>query len=339
MKGDIPLFDISSTSFSLSNPGHLAGEAEALGINVGAGRFLAGEGLAGNRLAGSGLIGPGVHREDEALSYLEMPKEMDTFEIPVLPEVEALSAHPEAAAVLTRLQQELDQFASGQLCADTDTRLLVLDQVPAAACALLYQILGEGEVALMLFADNADGDRLRVQETVLAGVWWVQQVNSQQQLVRQWLEVGAVPTVLISKAFPAVQTNTFVMGPRPDNLLNGASVMVELLAYASRHAENPLTQPHVVNLSLLPFSVEDQIWLNQRLGNGYAAILSRGYGNCRISSTAVSGIWRVQYFNSTDQLILDTLEVVTVPQVVCAAREDLEDSAERLREIHIALQA
>lgn len=339
MKGDIPLFDISNTSFSFSTPGHPGGEAEALGMNVGAGRFLAGEGFAGNRLAGSDLSGPGAHREDEALSYLEMPKEMDTFEIPVLPEVEELSAHPEAAGVLTRLQQALDQFASGQIRANTDTRRLMLDQVPAPACALLYQILGEGEVALMLLADNADGDRLRVQETVLAGVWWVQQVNSQQQLVQQWLEVGAVPTVLISKAFPAVQSDTFVMGPRPDNLLNAASVMVELLAYASRHAETPLTQPHVVNLSLLPFSAEDQIWLNQRLGHGYAVILSRGYGNCRISSTAVAGIWRVQYFNSTDQLILDTLEVVTVPQVACAAREDLEDSAGRLHEIHTALQA
>lgn len=66
-------------------------------------------------------------------------------------------------------------------------------------------------------------------------------------------------------------------------------------------------------------------------------MLSRGYGSCRIASTATPGIWRVQYFNSTDQLILDTLEVTTIPQVACAAQEDVEDSSERLREIRAVL--
>jgi hypothetical protein len=34
----------------------------------------------------------------------------------------------------------------------------------------------------------------------------------------------------------------------------------------------------------------------------------------------------VTYFNSTDIIILDTLEVCRVPEVGCAAAEDLEDS-------------
>ena len=67
-------------------------------------------------------------------------------------------------------------------------------------------------------------------------------------------------------------------------------------------------------------------------------ILSRGYGNCRIASTKVNGLWRVQYFNSTDQLILDTLEITDIPAVACAATEDLQDSAERLTEIREVLE-
>ena len=68
-------------------------------------------------------------------------------------------------------------------------------------------------------------------------------------------------------------------------------------------------------------------------GQGTVTILSRGYGNCRISSTGVRNAWRVRYFNSREVVILDTIEITDVPQVACAAPEDLEDSAQRLGEI------
>ena len=321
MKGDIPLFDLSG----------LGTEATALGINVGASPF--------SGLAAAGLMGPGAHREDDPLDYMPMPREMTTFEIPLLPEVEELAAHPEAGALLDRLQALLDAFAAGELDARPqamDSQRLGLDGIDPGACALLYQTLGEGEVALMIQGPDY---QLRVQETVLAGVWWIQQADAAGQLQQQWLEVGAIPQAANELAFAAVDERSFEIGEPPAGLLNGASVMVELLDQARRHHAVTLSEPYVVNLSLLPFSVEDHQWLGQRLGYGRVVILSRGYGNCRISSTTVAGIWRVQYFNSTDQLILDTLEVVQIPQVACAAREDLEDSAARLREIHAALQA
>jgi len=66
---------------------------------------------------------------------------------------------------------------------------------------------------------------------------------------------------------------------------------------------------------------------------GRVTVLSRGYGNCRISSTATPGVWWVQYFNSQDRNILNTIEITDVPEVACAAQEDLEDSATRLAEI------
>ena len=47
----------------------------------------------------------------------------------------------------------------------------------------------------------------------------------------------------------------------------------------------------------------------------------------------VRDVWRVQYFNSMQTLILDTLEVVDVPEVALAAPEDLADSKERLGEL------
>ena len=62
-------------------------------------------------------------------------------------------------------------------------------------------------------------------------------------------------------------------------------------------------------------------------------ILSRGYGNCRISSTATRNVWWVQFFNSQETLILNTIEICEVPEVACAAQEDIDESAERLDEI------
>ncbi|MGC8732454.1 MAG: hydrogenase expression/formation C-terminal domain-containing protein, partial [Halothiobacillaceae bacterium] len=41
----------------------------------------------------------------------------------------------------------------------------------------------------------------------------------------------------------------------------------------------------------------------------------------------------VKYFNSQDALILNTIEVVEVPEVALAAPEDFTDTANRLREI------
>jgi hydrogenase-1 operon protein HyaF len=44
-------------------------------------------------------------------------------------------------------------------------------------------------------------------------------------------------------------------------------------------------------------------------------------------------VWWVQYFNSDDRLILNSIEVVDFPLVIQAAIEDLEDSAVRIREM------
>jgi hydrogenase-1 operon protein HyaF len=61
--------------------------------------------------------------------------------------------------------------------------------------------------------------------------------------------------------------------------------------------------------------------------------MSRGFGNCRITSTLARDVWRVQYFNSMNTLILDTIEIVAMPEVALAAEEDLADSRVRLADL------
>ena len=95
----------------------------------------------------------------------------------------------------------------------------------------------------------------------------------------------------------------------------------------------PGKPPHVINLTLFPLTPDDHRVLEQALPVGPVAILSRGFGSCRISSTLAQDVWRVQYFNTMNTLILNTLEVVDAPEVALAAVEDLVDSRERLAEL------
>ena len=83
----------------------------------------------------------------------------------------------------------------------------------------------------------------------------------------------------------------------------------------------------------MTWTEQDLGYLHDKLGAGGTIILSRGYGNCRISSTGTRNVWWVQYFNSQDAIILNSIEVVDMPEVVHAAQEDIDDSAERLAEI------
>jgi hydrogenase-1 operon protein HyaF len=89
----------------------------------------------------------------------------------------------------------------------------------------------------------------------------------------------------------------------------------------------------VINLTLFPMTPQDHAALEFALPVGTVAIISRGFGNCRITSTGVRDVWRVQYFNNMNTLILNTIEIVDVPEVALAAAEDLEDSRERLSEL------
>jgi hydrogenase-1 operon protein HyaF len=78
---------------------------------------------------------------------------------------------------------------------------------------------------------------------------------------------------------------------------------------------------------------DDHSVLDHALGRGSVTILSRGYGNCRIESTARPHTWRLTYYNSQDSVILSTVEVSDVPEVACAAQQDFADSRARLSEV------
>jgi hydrogenase-1 operon protein HyaF len=268
----------------------------------------------------SGLVGPGTQPRDEdgaELDYMEMPKSMRTYAMPAVPEPDEVEDIAAALAILTEVR---DGLASGT------TASFDLGGLDRQNRAFVDQILGEGEVSIVA------GATVQAQESVLAGVWRVHELDAAGRLQRDTIEVSSFPNRVLDVAqqgtAPALVPHD---GPLPAMVYNAPALVTEM---ADRLAAwQPGAAAHVINLSLLPLSDEDVGFLDARLGPGSVTILSRGYGNCRISSTGTRNGWYVRYFNSREAVILNTVEITGIPSVACAAPEDLEDSAQRLGEI------
>lgn len=270
-------------------------------------------------------IGPGSQLEEETLAYMPMPQGMQTFRAPVLPEPEELGGRVLACRAL---RQALTQL--GESARDAGNRSVSLNGLPAADLELINTVLGEGEVSAVVAAGE-DGFELCVQESVFAGVWRVIQ-TSQGVVVSDTIELGYIPQALKDAAlrdvWPAVPRWS---GELPPNVQNAPLLLAEIEDQWKQWT--PGQPAYVINLTLLPMSVEDIGFMDHHLGTGRVLILSRGYGNCRITNTCSPHTWRVVYYNSQDVVILNTVEITGLPDVAQAAREDLEDSHQRLKEV------
>ncbi len=270
------------------------------------------------------LTGPGS-QGDEAPAYLPMPQGMQTFAAPYLPE----NAAPETVAAVLALLGEFVAAAGRQGLAGAAS-VDLLGQ-PAAVRELINQSLGFGEVSAFTTAPR----HWRVQETAFAGFWRVLEVGDDGRFLADRLETGAIPGVLLD-AMQACAGSTLAPPDYAAGCMNAQALVEEIRMQAA--AWQPGDAAHVINLSLLPVSEADLDTLYGWLGHREVSILSRGYGNCRITSTRLRNVWWVQYFNSMDTLILNSLEIVGVPDVALAAADDFADSLERLRE-YLALMA
>jgi hydrogenase-1 operon protein HyaF len=264
-------------------------------------------------------FGPGTHAEDDTLEYIALPSGMRTYTVHT-PEVDDPASVAPALAVLHQIAHACDTVAEAGGRAQVS-----LAGLSTVARKFLADTLGQGEVSMKLRGVPA----LAVQESVFAGVWVLQGAGVDMA------EIGPVPEQAIARAnipHRARAPHT----PRGQGLVNAPALLEELMDKSRAWHEG--AEVHVVNLTLLPHTPEDLDHMANVLGEGAVTILSRGYGNCRITASAVPHVWRVQFFNSSDTLILDTWEVTDMPEVAMAAPEDLSDSADRIRDVIEAIQ-
>lgn len=261
--------------------------------------------------------------EDVELEYLAIPREMNTFAMPRVPERVDPAALRAARDVLAAFAAAL---ADWDPAAASSGPALDLAGVPAPALAIVDQVLGEGEVSVRI-----DGDgHYRIQESVFTGLWRVCALDGAGKLVGDRLEAGALPRLVAD----AARAGAAAAPPRvdvPPGAMNSPALLAEIGSQLA--ARVPGTPAHVINLTLFPLTPDDHAVLTQALPVGPVAMISRGFGNCHVTSTAVADVWRVQYFNSMQTLILNTIEIVDVPAAALAAPEDLADSRDRLAEL------
>jgi len=272
------------------------------------------------------VVGPGSqpHESDGAeITFMQMPSDMTTFEAPIIPEPEDIKGLDDAIKLSDKLLQSLQSYQVG-----SKAIVIELDFLDEKSREFFNHLLGEGEVSVQCGGEIS----ALIQESVLAGVWRVQYVDAARKIIRDTIEVADIPGLVSEMTFQnAVEYIDIEQLNIPDTIYNAPPLLTELSNKLTEHT--PANDPHTINLSLLPHSEEDIKFLSDSLGIGPIVILSRGYGNCRISSTKTKNVWWVQYFNSQETLILNTLEISRVPGVACASKEDIEDSASRLDEI------
>jgi hydrogenase-1 operon protein HyaF len=270
------------------------------------------------------FTGPGsqpLEEDGSRLDFISLPNEMARYRAPDIPEPGQIEHLQGAKAVTDWLRQALAAYRVGG-----EPWIADISPLDAANRELVNQILGEGEVSLKY----SDTVKVSMQESVLAGIWRTFYLDEVGGIVRDLIEVCDAPVLARrppqEKAFAMPSGDTV-----PGDVMNALPIMTELQEHLRRWQPGRLA--HVINLTLLPLSAADIQFLGETLGSGPIETLSRGYGDCQITSTACPGIWWVRYTNSMGTLILNTLEITDIPAVACAAQDDLDDSRRRFSEL------
>jgi hydrogenase-1 operon protein HyaF len=259
-------------------------------------------------------FGPGSQPVDEVLDTLGLPSDMATFRMPINDSAAPASVYRAALDVLRELLSGMEAVPYGRQPPFRRSCLELNDAVLREA----NEMLGQGEVAVL-----APAHGLTAQETAFTGIWRVRGPGI------DLVEASAFPDMLrelvLARRKPIVGTDA-----PPAGLMNAPALLAEVRDLSARYRVG--AEATVINLSLLPVTPEDLSFLDEMLGRTGFSILSRGFGNCRITATAYPHVWWVQYFNSMEKLILNSIEVVDLPIVALAAEEDYGDSRQRLAE-------
>jgi hydrogenase-1 operon protein HyaF len=258
---------------------------------------------------------------DDSLRLVGMPTGL------VRPARQALAADhltATARAVVHQVLEELRQRMTAPELPPARVDLGALDENDKAVVA---DILGEGDV----WAKVGLGDAFcRIVESVLAGVWRLE--SSKADGTRdEWIEVGAVPQPVLQTAATLTHARVEIPAQMPTGTMNAPALLHELQERSAAYQSG--AENHVINFTLLPLTEVDAQVLTTVLGQVPLVIRSGGYGSSRVFATGLRHVWAVQYINGMGNVILDTLEVGGVPVSVLAAKEDFEDSSERLAEI------
>jgi hypothetical protein len=91
------------------------------------------------------------------------------------------------------------------------------------------------------------------------------------------------------------------------------------------------TQALCIDLRSLPMNDGDRSRLRSILGDGEVSASVKALGLSAIRETGVAGVWWVEHFDADGTSIAESLEVVTVPQILACAPDEMRAAAHELR--------
>lgn len=273
-------------------------------------------------------IGPGSQPDRSVANTIGVPETVELFTKPYTPEVADKETAIKCREFFIDIYREMRLWnpESGEA-----GPAFAVNNYNAAALNLINQMLGEGEVGIRISIPSQGFDEIRIQESLYTGIWRVRYFREGEAIADQ-VEISALPACVTEAAYLTAQPNLHAVTPGPE-AMNSPAILAELKTALKQW--KPGAAPVTINLSHLPMSADDHAVIDEALGKGSVYMLSRGFGNCRIMSTDVRHVWRVQYLNNSPAklMILNTLVVAGLPEEAVAAPEDLEDSCERIREL------
>jgi len=203
-------------------------------------------------------FGPGSQDAgDGELDYMALPSGMRTYS-PHIPEAEDPRTVTSAMALLGEASDAARESSQTGLRTEID-----LAGAEAAVLALIADTLGEGEVSMKLLGVPA----LKVQESVFAGVWRLVGAGVDR------IEVAPVPGEALARAHAPSRKGTGHETPKSPQVVNAPALLEEILDKSANFQRGQ--EPHVINLTLLPHTEADLVWLDAALGEGSVTILSR----------------------------------------------------------------
>lgn len=100
-----------------------------------------------------------------------------------------------------------------------------------------------------------------------------------------------------------------------------------------RHALKRLVrtgESTIIDLRAIPFGPGDEERLLDLLGQGEVMATLDALGKTTVKESRFSGVWIVDHYNSEAERIAFQIEVIEIPELLCAQPDDMYESLEKL---------
>ncbi len=109
---------------------------------------------------------------------------------------------------------------------------------------------------------------------------------------------------------------------------NLRALLVEIAARLEQFVQQGVTSS--IDLNSLPFAPGDYDQLRLLLGEGEVSAHIEAIGPSEIVETRYSGVWWVTHYNVEGDIVADSIEITTLPEILKSQPADIEEGLELL---------